>query len=195
MEALKAKAKAKRIEKNVLSRVLLFTGNGKGKTTAALGTAIRALGHEKKVAIFYFVKSKKEVGEVLAIEKLQKIFDKRIQQYMGGLGFVPPKKHISFLQHKKKAVSTLKKACLEINKNFYDIVILDEISWAIHKELIQEKKVIEIVENRPKDVSIILTGRAASTNLIAVADTVTNMEFIKHPYQSGSIIAAEGIEK
>lgn len=181
-------------------RILIFTGTGKGKTTAALGIALRAWGHGLNVGLLHFVKARKNTGEFEAIQRINALVTENhisvpiIEQYVGGLGFLPPKEHVDFAKHKEAAKNTLEKAMDKCCSKDYDIIILDEICWAIHKQIIDEKEVLELLEKKHASLSIVLTGRYASAKLIEKADTVSEMQLTKHAYDKG-ILARIGIEK
>jgi len=165
--------------------IQVYTGDGKGKTTAAFGLAIRAKGRGFKVAIVQFMKGV-EYGEVISARKLG------IDVYQfGSPEFVDPKKprDIDF----ELAEKGLKKAKEIIFSKNYDLVILDEINVAISFGLIDKNDVINILKNKPESVEIVLTGRYAPKELIEIADLVTEMREVKHYFQRG-ITAREGIE-
>ncbi len=165
--------------------IQVYTGDGKGKTTAAFGLAIRAKGRGFKVAIVQFMKGI-EYGEVISARKLG--ID--IYQF-GSSEFVDPKKprDIDF----ELARKGLKKAKELIFSKNYDLIILDEINVAISFGLIDKDNVIDILKNKPENVEIVLTGRYAPKELIEIADLVTEMREVKHYFQRG-IMAREGIE-
>ena len=165
--------------------IQIYTGNGKGKTTAAFGLAIRAKGRGLKVAIVQFMKGV-EYGEVISAKKLG------IDVYQFGTPeFVHPEKprKIDFELAKKG----LEKAKELIFSKKYDVVILDEINVAIGFGLIDKKDVIDILKNKPENVEIVLTGRYAPNELIEIADLVTEMKEVKHYFRRG-IRARKGIE-
>ncbi len=163
--------------------IYVFTGNGKGKTTSAIGQAIRVLGQGKKVLIIQFIKSKKWLtGE----EKTLKFFGKNLKIFKGGKGFVGIMgDKIPFSFHKKAAKETLEKAKKEILLKKYDLVILDEINVALSLKLVTVKDVLNIVNFVPEGMDLILTGRGAPKALIEKADLVTEFKEVKHPFQKG----------
>ena len=171
--------------------VLVYTGDGKGKTTAALGLAIRALGREKKVCIIQFIKSPAiETGEKIFFEKLG------VEMYQMGLGFtttLTPEDHRRALQ---EGWSFTKK---KITTGSYDLVILDEINNALAidrfsiDDVLPLADVIETIKKRPANMNIVLTGRNAKKEIIDLADLATHMEMEKHYYNKG-IQAMKGIE-
>jgi len=165
----------------------IYTGNGKGKSTAAFGLALRASGRGLKSIIIQFMKQGNSYGEHFAIEKIENI---EIISF-GKPKFVnlknPSKDDIDLVN---EAFEFSKKT---INSGKYDIVVLDEINIALHFKLIEVEKVIDLLKNKPEKVEVILTGRSAPKELIEIADLVSEIVEIKHPYQKG-IGAREGIE-
>ncbi len=171
------------------TRILLFTGDGKGKTTAALGTALRAAGHEKRVCILQFIKSDTGTGEIAAIDQLPQVEIDPL-----GLGFLPPADHPLFAEHKEAAQHALIRACEIIEENQADVIVLDEICLAVARGLINEEHVIQVVSKARPDHVLILTGRNAPNGLIALADTVTEMRCLKHAMDTGTP-AQMGVER
>jgi len=165
----------------------VYTGNGKGKSTAAFGLALRASGRGLKSIIIQFMKQGNTYGEHFAIEKIENI---EIVSF-GTPRFVnlknPSKEDIDLVN---EAFEFSKKT---INDGKYDIVILDEINIALHFKLLEIGKAIDLLKNKPENVEIVLTGRSAPQELIDIADLVSEIIEIKHPYQKG-IGAREGIE-
>ena len=172
--------------------LMVHTGDGKGKTTAALGLALRAFGAGLKVLILQFIKGGQTYGELDAIKLLEKISDTqgKIQIKQCGLGFTS-KGDLS--EHKKFAQETLKLAEKEILSDEWDLIILDEINYAVKFNLITEEEVLEVIKKRPPKLHLLLTGRDATEKIIELADLVTEMKLIKHPFQNG-IKAQRGIE-
>ena len=176
--------------------VLINTGTGKGKTTAALGTAIRAWGDGQKVLILQFIKGAWKYGELKAIETLGKA-DGRIEIRPMGDGFVfhnKDKESEAEFQRKtalaKEAWDMVKQ---EVMSDVWDLIVLDEINYAIHFGMLDVKDVVSLIQERPKRLNMILTGRYAREELIDLADTVTEMTLVKHAFQKG-IRARKGIE-
>ena len=161
-------------------RIILFTGNGKGKTTAALGMALRASGHGMKTMIIQFVKSDPSTGELPACRHLP-----GCEIVQTGKGFVPAQTDPAFKEHLKAAAEGLQLAARAISEDRYDLVILDEICTAVAKGLINAGQVIEIVNRDAKGPCVVLTGRNAPAELISLADTVTDMRMVKHGFQAG----------
>ena len=164
----------------------IYTGPGKGKTTAALGLGLRANGAGYKVHVIQFMKGRR-YSEINAIEKLDNF---TISQH-GRDEFVskenPDKIDIDLAQ---KGFSYAKDV---IKNKKYDMVILDEINVAVDYNLISEIDVIDLIDNKPENIELVLTGRNAHPEFIRIADVVTEMLEIKHPYQHG-IKAKEGID-
>ena len=171
--------------------ILTFTGNGKGKTTAALGTALRCAGWGKKVCFFQFLKS----PDLLSGEK--NFFENSGLEFISsGIGFSWTKTPEEQRQSIKKAWNL---ALEKLNDCSYDLVVLDEIlnvlcisNFEIN-DIINDDMVINALKNRPENMDVILTGRNASQKIIEISHTVTSMEEIKHAYKNG-IMAKKGIE-
>ena len=168
---------------------MVHTGDGKGKTTAALGLALRAFGAGLKVLILQFIKGGQTYGELEAIKILSEN-SPRIKILQGGKGFTS-QGEIS--EHKKVAEETFELARKEIFSGDWDLIILDEINYAVKFNLISETEMLELVKSKPKNLHLLLTGRDAPENLIELADLVTEMKLVKHPFQAG-IKAQRGIE-
>ncbi|OGW83439.1 MAG: cob(I)yrinic acid a,c-diamide adenosyltransferase [Omnitrophica bacterium RIFCSPLOWO2_01_FULL_45_10] len=165
--------------------VQVYTGNGKGKTTAAIGLAIRAAGAGYKVYIQQFIKGR-IYSELKALSKI-----KNIKAEQCGRGcFIKGK---PTMLDKICAQSGLLRAEQIIMSGKYDLVILDEVNVALKLGLIECEKVIDIISRKPKDVEIVLTGRYCPSCILECADLVTEMREIKHPYKKG-IPARRGIE-
>ena len=169
-------------------RTLIFTGEGKGKTTAAFGMALRAAGHDQRVFVLQFLKSNAASGELLACARLP-----QVEVVQMGCGFVPPPEHDTFAQHCKVAKEALALACQTVASGKHHLIILDEICGAIARGLIDEAAVIALLNAPGRTACMVLTGRHASARLIGQADTVTEMNCVRHGYAQG-IIAQEGVE-
>jgi cob(I)alamin adenosyltransferase len=167
--------------------VHVLTGDGPGKTTSALGRALRAIGHGYKVHMIMFVKGKSDYGEILLSKKIPNF----TLAFSGRDAFVDRKKpeNIDY----ELARKNLDLAKQVIMSREYDVVILDEINVAIDFGLVGLDDVIDLVKKKPREVEVILTGRHAKQELIDLADYVTEMREIKHPYLKGTL-AREGIE-
>jgi cob(I)alamin adenosyltransferase len=167
--------------------VQIYTGEGKGKTTAALGLALRALGRGLKVYMLQFLKGE-DTGELHA----GRLFgDKFVIEQTGLKGFIHRGKIDPRDVHRAK--EALKLARTVLTSGDYDLVILDEIIVALYFELISLHEVAELLQNRAPQVEVVLTGRYAPPELVEIADLVTEMKNIKHYYQAG-VAAREGIE-
>ena len=168
--------------------ILIFTGNGKGKSTAAFGMALRAVGHGQQVLILQFMKSDDSTGEVLSLrEKLG------VDIRQTGLGFVPKPDHPKYPAHREAAQNGFSLAVEELNNGKCDLVILDEICGSIGCGLIDEQQVLDALANARDGINIVLTGRNATPALIAAADTVSEMVPHKHALEQG-IPARKGVE-
>jgi len=178
------------VSNKIKGLVIVYTGDGKGKTTAALGTALRAAGHGKKILIVQFIKSFKRYGEI----KFVKNFDCGIEIKTMGKGYVRIKgdSH-AFEEHVKAAKGTLEFAKDQILSKKYHIIVLDEINIALDKKLLTFNEVAELIKQKPPDLHLILTGRGAPKKLIELADLVSEVKEIKHPFRKG-IPAQKGIE-
>ncbi len=170
-------------------RILLFTGDGKGKTTAALGMALRAAGHGMRVCIAQFIKRDDSVGEVAAVRDMANI---RLLQT--GLGFVPERSSPKCADHRRAAEDGLRQAAQAMDSGEFQMLVLDEVCAAIAKGLLEEAAVIELAGRAKPGMIVVLTGREASDKLIALADTATEMRCIKHALQTGRA-AEEGVER
>ncbi len=181
------------MKKEGLGQVQAFYGNGKGKTTSALGTAIRALGNEYKVHLVQFMKNgasslEQEIpGEIKALSKFDNFSYKR---FGAGDWYIKGKND---KEHKKIVNQTFEHLEDSLNED-YDLIIADEILYAVQLGLLEEEKVIELIKNKPKNKELILTGsHVPFPNIFALCNLVTEVKKIKHPYDSG-IIARKGIE-
>jgi cob(I)alamin adenosyltransferase len=173
-----------RLEKGL---VQVYTGNGKGKTSAAFGLALRAAGRGLKVYIIQFIKGGFDYGELYVVDKLSNVTLKAF----GRGEFVtakPPKNEDVNLA--KEALNLSKEI---IKSGEYDVVILDEISVALSLGLIDVNDVLTMIKNKPMHVEVVLTGRSAPQKIVEIADLVTEMREIKHPYSKG-FPARKGVE-
>lgn len=169
--------------------VQVYTGDGKGKTTAAIGLAMRALGNGLKVYMIQFMKGQIFYGELKIAEMYSPDF---VIKQCGRPDFVNPKN--PEVIDIKLAQEALDHAREVINKGNYDIVILDEVNVAVNFGLIKLDDLIDIIRNKPEHVELILTGRYAAKEIIELADLVTEMRAIKHYYDRG-VQARVGIER
>jgi len=168
--------------------IQVYTGNGKGKTTAALGLALRAVGHEMKVLMVQFMKGNDRSGEVESAKRLSPYFT----LVQAGRATFISKSHPDpeDLHLARKGFSIARNA---IQNRQYDIVILDEINLAIDYGLLPLNDLLEIMDSKPETVELILTGRNVNEAILERADLVTEMVDIKHYYEKG-VPAREGIE-
>lgn len=173
--------------KNGKGLVQVFTGDGKGKTTAALGTILRATGHGLKVFIVFFIKGDYAYGEYSTLSILPniKFASFGLRQFIDSTNINP--------EEKEQAEAALAAAREAVNSNRYDLVVLDEINVAVDYHLIAIDDVISLIKKKPSHVELILTGRRADTRLIEMADLVTEMVKVKHPFDKG-VKARKGIE-
>jgi len=162
--------------------LIVYTGDGKGKTTAALGAALRALGYGWKICMVQFIKGTWEYGEMKSIEAL----GERFELHRTGVGFY---KILDDNQpeevHRAAAASAVDLLVAKLESGHYHLVIADELNVAFQTGLIDAEAVRRVVKARPRDVNLIITGRGAPDFLVEAADLVTEMKAIKHPYQSG----------
>ena len=170
--------------------VIVYTGNGKGKTTAALGMALRATGYDHKICMIQFIKGSWHYGEMDSVEKLGPNFE-LIAVGKGFVGIIDDKSPKE--EHQKIAQEAIKISKEKINSKKYDLIILDEINYAVNLDLINVEDVIELIENKPESLNLVLTGNHVKPEIIEIADLVTEMKEIKHPYQLG-IKAKKGID-
>ena len=167
--------------------IIVNTGDGKGKTTAALGLALRATGHDLKVSMIQFIKGKWKPGEVRAASRLAPNFEIMPM----GLGFTWLSKDLD--RDKAEAQKAWKLAKEKIASGQYNIVILDELPHAIAHGFVELDDVVETLRNKLEMLHIVITGSNTPEKIIQIADLVTEMRLIKHPYEDG-VIAQRGIE-
>lgn len=174
-----------------LGLIHIYCGDGKGKTTAAMGLGMRAAGRNKKVLLTQFLKDN-DTGELISIEKLGDSF-----KVVKG---IPVKKFFKFMsyeeqiatknEHENRFKEITQKA---INENF-DLLILDEIIASTNLDLVSLAEVVTFLKNKPKELEVVLTGREPNEQLIELADYVSEIKAVKHPYEKG-ITSRVGIEK
>lgn len=169
--------------------IIVYTGDGKGKTTAALGLALRAVGAGLKVRMLQFIKGEWKPAELKAAKWLAPAFS--IEQL--GIGFVTYKPKHPYEAHRQVAQVAWEKARAEIASENQDLLILDEINNALQLNLLSVKEVVGALQGKPETLHIVLTGRGAPLEIIELADLVTEMKAIKHPYKKG-IRAQHGID-
>lgn len=170
--------------------LIVYTGDGKGKTTAALGMCVRAVGHDWNVCIIQFVKGSWKYGELEGVKRL----GPNVELHTVGEGCVGILgDDLDFEQHKQAAEKGVKLAVEKLKSGRYQLVILDELNVAVKLGLVTEKEVGSILEARGEEQHLVITGRDATEELNEKADLVTEMLEIKHPYQHG-ILAKKGID-
>ena len=169
--------------------IIVHTGAGKGKTTAAMGTALRAVGQGMKVLMLQFLKGSWHYGELDAVKAFRQNF---VMKQMGR-GFVK----VGGAQPDPEDVKLVEQAWAEaeaaIRSGQWDLVILDEINYAISYHMLDPAKVVAALQQKPEPVHVILTGRNAHPTIVELADTVTEMKQVKHAYEKG-VMAQRGIE-
>ncbi|MGB6463736.1 MAG: cob(I)yrinic acid a,c-diamide adenosyltransferase [Nitrosotalea sp.] len=170
--------------------VIVYTGKGKGKTTAALGMALRAIGYDYKVCMIQFIKGSWHYGEMTSSKRLEPEFELTAVG-KGFVGIMDDKSPIE--DHKKIADEALAIAKEKITSEKYNIVILDEINYAVNLGLVKIDDVLKLIQTKPASVNLVLTGNHVRDEIIELADLVTEMREIKHPFKSG-IRAKKGID-
>ncbi len=173
--------------------ILINTGSGKGKTTAALGTALRAVGCGMKVLVLQFIKGSWHYGELDAADAFGPNFAGNFVIRQMGRGFVKIGGAEADPEDIRLVHAAWEEARAAINSGEWDMVVLDEINYAISYGMLDAEVVAEALRSRPEMVHVILTGRSAHPLLVELADTVTEMREVKHAYQKG-ILAQRGIE-
>ena len=165
--------------------VAVFTGNGKGKTTASLGQIMRAVGQKKKAIMFQFIKGPWISGEHKFLDEYKNLKG-RLEIHRGGRGFVGILgDKLPFATHKEAARNTLKKAARAIRSKQWDVVVLDEVNVAVSLGLVGIRDVLHAIKDEPQNMIVILSGRGAPKSFLKRADLVTQMQEIKHPYARG----------
>ena len=169
--------------------ILVNTGNGKGKTTAALGLGMRAWGQGFKVLVVQFIKGNWKYGELQAAARMGEDF---VIRQMGE-GFVKGCNEDDKVGHQQAAAEAMQAASVAITSGKWDMIILDEINYAIKFGLVPLDAVLELIKIKPTALHLVLTGRDVCPEIIELADLVTEMKEIKHHYKKG-IKAQKGIE-
>lgn len=168
--------------------VYVYTGDGKGKTTAALGLALRAAGHGLKVLIIQFMKKQPNTGEIKALSATD--LPITIKQF-GRRGFFRSGTHEpADIRMAQRGLQYFKEA---MDSGAYDIIVLDEINMAVYFGLVSEDEVIDLIQSRTSHLHLILTGRKATKKIMDLADLVTEMKEVKHYYHKG-VNAQKGLE-
>ena len=180
----------KRLEKRNKEKglIIVFTGNGKGKTTAALGMTLRMIGHNQSVAIIQFIKGGWESGEAKSL----KLYKKLLVFHALGEGFTWESQDRD--RDQKLVKNAWEKSIEYLKDPKYKLVLLDEINIAIKLGYISLEEVINGIKIRPKLTHVVLTGRGAKKELIESADLVTEMNLVRHPFKEKGIKAQKGIE-
>lgn len=170
--------------------VIVYTGKGKGKTTAALGIVLRAVGYKKKICMIQFIKGSWHYGELESAKRLEPEFELVTigKGFVGIIDDVSPRE-----EHEKVAETAVKISKEKIQSGNFDIIILDEINYAVNLGLVDVSDVIDLIKTKPTGLDLILTGNYAKPEIVGLADLVTEMKEIKHPYKSG-IKAKKGID-
>jgi len=168
--------------KKKVGLIVVITGHGKGKTTSALGIVLRAVGHDMKVCVIEFMKGDMYSGEINGIRRLAQ----NVELHLTGKGFCGIKgDSYTHKEHRDNAQDALKLAKEKMFSGNYDIVILDEINNALKLKLIDLPQVLDLIDNKPPLLHLILTGRHAHPEVIKRAHTVTEVKEIKHAYRQG----------
>jgi cob(I)alamin adenosyltransferase len=170
--------------------VQIYTGDGKGKTTAAFGQALRAAGRGNKVLIYQFLK-RPDTGERLALQSMKGFVIESLDISWDMAKSFDDKKQVT--QAKAAISKALDRIAQTAEKRFYDVLILDEIVFCLSKGLAKLEDIKNVIDKRDPSVEIVLTGRGATKELTAMADLVTEMKNVKHPFDKG-IEARRGIE-
>lgn len=170
--------------------IITYYGNGKGKTTAALGIALRAVGYDQKICMIQFIKGEWDYGEIYSSNRLKPYFELIIAG-KGFIGILDDDHDIH--EHIDSAKAALALAKEKIDSSQYDTVILDEINYALKLKLIEEHELISVLQSKPPGVNIILTGNYLTDQVLNISDLVTEMREVKHPFKKG-IRAKKGID-
>lgn len=170
--------------------LIIYTGPGKGKTTCALGTAFRAVGQGLRVLMVQFIKGSWHYGE---LDSAKMLGDDKMQIHPMGRGFVKVGGADTDPEDVRLCEEAWAWAREQINGGAYDLVVLDEINYVISYKMLDAEKVAAALAGRPAHVHVICTGRNAHSKLVELADLVTEMKEVKHPYTKG-ILAQRGID-
>jgi cob(I)alamin adenosyltransferase len=170
--------------------IIVYYGKGKGKTTAALGLALRAIGYGHNVCMIQFIKGEWDYGELYSSNKLKPNFE-LIVTGKGFVGIIDDDHPIN--EHIQASKTALKISKEKISSNKYNTIILDEINYALKLNLIAEKDVVDLLESKPEELNVIMTGNHISRKILDLADLVTEMREVKHPFKKG-IKAKKGID-
>lgn len=167
--------------------LMINTGNGKGKTTAALGLIYRALGHDYRVCLLQFIKGSRISGELVSSDRFKDLLD----VFVLGEGFTWNAKGLQ--THIRAAVSAWSFARKTILSSTYRLIVLDEFTYLVKHRVLNEQEVQEVLSRRPRGTHVMITGRDAPECLVNIADLVTEMRAVRHHFDSG-VTAQRGIE-
>lgn len=167
-------------------QIIINTGDGKGKSTAAFGVVARSLGHGKKVCVIQFIKSPGDYGEVNFFRD-----EKNIEWHIEGRGFTWKSEDLE--KDKILAQKGFELAKKKISSGKYDLIVLDEITYLTNYDFIDIGELLDTLKNKSENLDVILTGRNADSQLVEMADTVTEMLKIKHAFDNG-VTAKKGME-
>lgn len=167
--------------------IMVHTGRGKGKTTAALGLALRALGHGLPVCIIQFIKGTWKYGELFSATR----FADLLEFHVAGLGFTWKSKDEE--RDRQAAREGWRLAKTRIEEGSHHLVILDEFTYPLNYGMVDAQEALDFLRRKPERLHVLITGRNASPALVEIADLVTEMREVKHPYKSG-VHAQKGIE-
>ncbi|MCL4370752.1 MAG: cob(I)yrinic acid a,c-diamide adenosyltransferase [Chloroflexi bacterium] len=178
-------------KKRTKGLVIVCTGDGKGKTTAALGMAFRSAGHHYRVAVVQFIKGTMKTGE----EQAAKMVAPYIDWTVSGRGFTAgPLNVATHEEHFQAAQEAIRIAEEKLTSGEFRMVILDEVLGAINAKIVTVEQILSLIQKKPPTVHLVLTGRGASQEIVDAADLVTEMKLIKHPYNDQGVIAQKGVE-
>ena len=182
-EFIDSRIKEANIDKGI---IVLLTGNGKGKSSSAMGMICRALGYDMKVALVRFLKGEQQTGEDLFLDNNSNVVSAHMES-----GFTWDTQDQKL--DKKRASETWNEAEKFLDNPEIDLVVLDEITYMINYNYLDEKVILKVLSNRPKDQHVVITGRAASKGIIEASDTVSEVKDIKHAFRT-NIRAQKGID-
>ncbi|MEO1945586.1 MAG: cob(I)yrinic acid a,c-diamide adenosyltransferase, partial [Candidatus Thioglobus sp.] len=182
-EFIDSRIKEANIDKGI---IVLLTGNGKGKSSSAMGMICRALGYDMKVALVRFLKGEQQTGEDLFLDNNSNVVSAHMES---GFTWDTQDQELD----KKSASETWNEAEKFLANPEIDLVVLDEITYMINYNYLDEKVILKVLSNRPKDQHVVITGRAASKGIIEASDTVSEVKDIKHAFRT-NIRAQKGID-
>jgi cob(I)alamin adenosyltransferase len=188
-EGAKNQFKKVKFQETTKGLVIVYTGEGKGKTTAALGLVLRAAGYKRKVLIIQF-------GKVWFTGELEgvKLLKPHVKIVQGGLGFVKLfDDNYKFKEHVEAAQETYDLLYKEVISDKWDVVVADEIVGALAGKLLKFNQIKKLIQDKPERLDLVLTGHHGKKNLFALADLVTEMTPIKHPFEKG-LLAKPGVD-